>query len=220
MKMDFYEKPDLENIRKDRENRAYLHHRYHTRFLVCTAAMIVVSILCFLNQGKMPEKPEPTQHDLEIAAELATVDGREASIAEKYSDAKIISESTFGKDAITVFEVGDEHSFCIFEATDTGYWQKYCGNLFAKTGLLKGTVYLGDNTHQYDIYLQGTDTYAYLVVNRTNMTYPRNTQKQHIRFDENGIALMKLDPEINDPAPCIVAYDDAGNQYILADGTV
>lgn len=217
--MDFYEKPDLENIRKDRENRAYLHNRYHARFLVSTIAMILVGIVLFLNQGKMTEKPEPTQHDLEIAENLTTIEGREFSIAKEYDGAKIIAEKTFGNDIISVFEVDAQHSFCVFEATEDGYWQEYCGNLFPKTDLVKGTVYLGDNSHEYDIYLQGTDAYDYMMVRRTNTKKPYDSQEEYIHFDESGIALMKLDPEITDPAPRLIAYDNGGYPHILADGT-
>lgn len=216
--MDFYEKPNLENIRKDRENRAYLHNSYRLRFLVGTIGMILVILICFLNQEKAPEKPVPSQQDYEVAATLLTAEGREAAIEKKYDGAKIISESTFGKDIISVFEVGYMHSFCVFESTENGYWMEYCGKLFPKTNLVKGTVYLGDDTHEYDIYLQGADDFAYLVVDRENMTAPHNVQQQQIRFDENGIALMKLDPDIHDPAPRIVAYDAEGNYFILADG--
>lgn len=120
--MDYFEKTTLEGIRKDRENQAFLHRHYHIRFLVSTAAMIIVGIFIFMNQGKMPENPEPTQNDLEISARLATAEGRKTSITEMHSTAKIISESTYGKDIITMFEVGDAHSFCVFEPTDTGYW--------------------------------------------------------------------------------------------------
>ncbi|MCI5678450.1 MAG: hypothetical protein MR278_00440 [Bacteroidales bacterium] len=218
--MDFFEKPDLEQIRKDRENKAYLRNHYHTRFLIGTTAMVIVGIMCFLNQGKAPEKPEPTQHDLEIAESLATTEGREAFIAEKYSNAKIISESTFGKDIITVFEVGDEHSFCVFEATDTGYWQEYCGNLFPNESLVRGTAFLKDNTFEYDIYLLGSEKYVSLLIDRENIIYPKKFQQEHIYFDDAGFAIMQLDPEIHDSAPRIVAYDAEGNYFILADGTL
>ena len=218
--MDFYEKPDLENIRKDRENHAYLQNRYHTRFLVGTVAMLLVLAICFFNSQKAPEKPEPSSHDYEVAHTLTTIEGREAAIGEKYDTAKIIAESTFGDDIISVFEVGYMYSFCVFESLENGYWMEYCGSLFSKTNMVKGTVSLGNNTHKYDIYLQGDTSYTHLLIDRVNTTQPHNVQQQKIRFDENGIALMKLNPEIQDPAPRIVAYDAEGNHYILADGTL
>ena len=199
--MDFYEKPDLENIRKDRENRAYLHNHYHTRFLVGTVAMILVFVICMINEHKPAEKPISSQQDHEIAATLLTIEGRETAIDEKYDGAKIIAESTYEKDIISVFEVGYLYSFCVFEALEDGYWMEYCGSLFPKTDLVKGTVFLGDNTHEYDIYLQGDNAYSHLLIDRVNMTQPHDVQHQQIHFDENGIALMKLDPEIYDPAP-------------------
>lgn len=218
--MDFFEKPDLEQIRKDRENRAYLRNHYHTRFLVGTAAMVIVGILCFLTQGKTPEKPEPTQHDLEIAETLATTEGREASIAKMYPDAKIIAEKDIGSNIISVFEVGEQHSFCVFESTETGYWQEYCGNLFPNESLVRGTAYLKGNTCEYDIYLLGSEKYVSLLIDRENIIYPKKFQQEHIYFDDAGLAIMQLDPEIHDSAPRIVAYNAEGNYFILADGTL
>ncbi len=218
--MDFFEKPDLEQIRKDRENRAYLRNHYHTRFLIGTAAMVIVGILCFLTQGKTPEKPEPTQHDLEIAETLATTEGREASIAKMYPDAKIIAEKDIGSNIISVFEVGEQHSFCVFESTETGYWQEYCGNLFPNESLVRGTAYLKGNTCEYDIYLLGSEKYVSLLIDRENIIYPKKFQQEHIYFDDAGLAIMQLDPEIHDSAPRIVAYNAEGNYFILADGTL
>lgn len=219
--MDFYEKPDLENIRKDRENRAYLHNHYHARFLVSTIAMILVGIVLFLNQGKMTEKPEPTQHDLEIAETLTTLEGREAAVDEKYDGAKITKERTYGKDIISVFEVDYMYSFCVFESIEDGYWMEYCGKLFPKTELVKGTVYLGDNTHEYDIYLQYENIYSHLRVSRTYKKYSKLKQTENVSFDENGIGITKIDyRQYKYFKPQILAYDTEGNEYILDDGGI
>ena len=218
--MDFYQKPDLETIKKDRENRAYLQNRYHTRFLVGTVAMLLVIMNIVFSNEKTAEKNTPSQNDLRIAATLTTIETRENTINEKYDGAKITRERTCGKDIVSVFEVDDMYSFCVFEAIEEGYWMEYCGNLFPKTQIVKGTVYLGDNNHEYDIYLQNDNTYTSLLIDRVNMQAPHNTQQEKIHFDEKGIAIMELDPDIKDPAPRIVAYDDTGNYYILADGTL
>lgn len=220
MKMDFYEKPDLETVKKDREYRSHLHNRYHMRFLVGTVAMILVFIICTANEQKTRETPAPSSKDYEIAETLTTIEGREAAIDQKYDTAKIIAERTCGKDIISIFEVGYMYSFCVFESIEDGYWMEYCGNLFPKTELVKGTVLLGNNTHEYDVYLQNENIYSHLLIDRVNMTQPHDIQQQKIHFDENGIAMMELDPEIHDPAPRIVAYDIEGNHYILADGTL
>ena len=172
------------------------------------------------SDSKKSEIPQPSSSDFAIASTLTTLEGREAAIGEKYDTAKIIAESTFGNDIISIFEVGYMHSFCVFETLEDGYWMEYCGSIFPKTQMVKGTAPLGDNTHEYDIYLQTDTPYTHLLIDRVNMTQPHNVQQQKIRFDENGIALMKLDPEIHDPAPRIVAYDAEGNHYILADGTL
>ena len=219
--MDFYEKPDLENIRKDKDNRTYLHNYYHTRFLVGTVAMILVIIICFFNSSKEPEIATPSSHDYEIAHTLTTIEGRETILDEKYDNAKIIKESTYGKDIISIFEVDYMYSFCVFEAIEDGYWMEYCGKLFPKTELVKGTVYLGDNTHKYDIYLQGDTPYTRLLVTRTYKKYSKDKEQQNIHFDENGIGIVKNDfRSTRYYNPSIIAYDAEGNKYILDDGGI
>lgn len=217
--MDFYEKPDLENIRKDRENQAWLHNRYKSRFLVGTIAMVLFGAHLFFSNHQSIKVPQPTQQDIESAATLTSLEGREDIISEKHDGAKIIAERVFDKDIISVFELDNMYSFAVFESLKSGYWMEYCGSLFPKTELVKATVFLGDNTHAYDIYLQYADTYESLSITRTHHVSPYNVQQENIRFDENGIAIMELESEITDPKPKIVAYDANGNHIVLADGT-
>ena len=212
--------PEREEILEQRQIRNHMYNRYLTRFVGTTAIAIVLFLSHVFSSGKTTEIPTPSPEDYEIAHTLTTIEGRETILDEKYDNAKIIKESTYGKDIISVFEVDYMYSFCVFEAIEDGYWMEYCGKLFPKTELVKGTVSLGDNTSEYDVYLQGNTPYTYLLIDRVNMTQPHNVQQQKIHFDENGIALMKLDPEIYDPTPRIVAYDANDNYDILADGTL
>lgn len=212
--------PERKEILEQRQIRNHMYNRYLTRFVGTTAIAIVLFLSHVFSSGKTTEIPTLSPEDYEIAHTLTTIEGRETILDEKYDNAKIIKESTYGKDIISVFEVDYMYSFCVFEAIEDGYWMEYCGKLFPKTELVKGTVSLGDNTSEYDVYLQGNTPYTYLLIDRVNMTQPHNVQQQKIHFDENGIALMKLDPEIYDPAPRIVAYDANDNYDILADGTL
>lgn len=216
-----YEKTDLEAVKKDRENRAYYHNRYQSRFLVGTIAMVLVILMYGFPSFSRTEKLEPSQNDIVIAKTLTTIEGREAAIDEKYDGAKITRERTYGKDIISVFEVDDMYSFCVFEAIEDGYWMEYCGNLFPKTEMIKGTVYLGDNTHEYDVYLQGDTPYTRLLVTRIYKKYSKYTEKQNIHFDENGIGIAKNDfQSTRYYNPRIIAYDAEGNEYILDDGGI
>ncbi|MBQ9091314.1 MAG: hypothetical protein IJY52_03475, partial [Anaerotignum sp.] len=113
------------------------------------------------------------------------------------------------------------HSFCVFEAIENGYWLEYYGNLFPKTDMVKGTVYLGDNTHEYDIYLQNENLYSHLLVTRTYKKYSKLKQEENVRFDENGIGITKIDYRQSQYfKPRIVAYDTEGNEYLLDDGGI
>ena len=211
--------PEREEILEQRQIRNHMYNRYLTRFVGTTAIAIVLFLSHVFSSGKTTEIPTPSPEDYEIAHTLTTIEGRETILDEKYDNAKIIKESTYGKDIISVFEVDYMYSFCVFEAIEDGYWMEYCGKLFPKTELVKGTVYLGDNTHEYDIYLQYENIYSRLLVTQTNKKYTKHKEKQNISFDENGIGITKIDYHRTRYFKTqIEAYDTEGNKYILDDG--
>jgi hypothetical protein len=210
---------EREEILQQREIRNEMYARYRGRFIASTIVIILAILSSQFIHKKVPDIAQPTQHDIEIAEELTTLDGRETAIDKKYNSAKIIAERTYGKDIISVFEVDYMYSFCVFEALEDGYWLEYCGKLFPKTELVKGTVYLGDNTHEYDIYLQYENIYSRLLVTQTNKKYTKHKEKQNISFDENGIGITKIDYHRTRYFKTqIEAFDAEGNKYILDDG--
>ena len=212
---------EREEILEQRQIRNHMYNRHLTRFVGTTAIAIVLFLSHVFSGSKTPEIPTPSPEDYEIAHTLTTTEGRETALDEKYDIAKIIKESTYGKDIISVFEVDYMYSFCVFESIENGYWLEYCGDLFPKTELVKGTVYLGDNTHEYDIYLQYENIYSRLLVTQTNKKYPKHKEKQNISFDENGIGITKIDYHRNRYFKTqIEAYDSEGNKYILDDGGI
>ena len=210
---------EREEILQQREIRNEMYARYRGRFIASTLVIILALLSSQFIHKKAPDIVQPTQHDIEIAKDLTTIDGRETAINKKYDTAKIIAERTYGKDIISVFEVDYMYSFCVFESIENGYWKEYCGKLFPKTELVKGTVYLGDNTHKYDVYLQGDTPYTHLLVTRTYKKYSKYKEKQNIHFDENGIGIAKNDfRSTRYFNPQIIAYDAEGNEYLLDDG--
>lgn len=216
--MKFSERKEvLEEIEIQKE----LKQSYLRKYIFKIAILVLALIIGVTYRGKKADFPTPSSDDIAMAGDLTTIEGRECAIAEKYSGAKITRERTYGKDIISVFETEDMYSFCVFEALDDGYWLEYCGDLFPKTELVKGTVYLGDNTHEYDIYLQYENIYSRLLVTQTNKKYPKHKEKQNISFDENGIGITKIDYHRNRYFKTqIEAYDAEGNKYILDDGGI
>ena len=208
-------KETIEQIELQKEMKQRYIRKYIRKFLLLGFAIIVG----IASQARKEALTTPSQDDIAVAATITTLEDRETAINETYEGAKVIRERTYGKDIISVFEIGDTYSFCVFEALDDGYWMEYCGDLFPKTELVKGTVYLGDDTSKYDIYLQYENTYSHLSVSRTSKKYQKLKQKQDVHFDENGIGIMKLDDGryFN---PRIVGYDTEGNEYILDKGGI
>lgn len=212
--MKFSERKEiLEEIELQKEIKQSYIRKYIRKFVFLVFIFIAITAA----QARKEDLTTPSQNDIAMSTTLTTIDGRESAIAEKYDGAEISRERTYGKDIISVFEVDDTYSFCVFEAMEGGYWLKYCGDLFPKTELVKGTVYLGDNTSKYDIYLQYENIYSHLFVSRTSKKYQKLKQEQDVHFDENGIGIMKL----NDGRyfnPRVIAYDAKGNEYLLEKG--
>lgn len=214
--MKFSERKEiLEEIELQKELKQRHIRKYIRKFVFLVFACIAVMVA----QARKEALTTPSQEDIAISTTLTTIEGRESAIAQKYDGAEITRERTYGKDIISVFEVDDAYGFCVFQAVEGGYWMEYCGELFPKTELVKGTVYLGDNTNKYNIYLQYENTYSHLFVSRTSKKYQKLKQEQDVHFDENGIGIMKLDDGryFN---PRIIAYDAEGNEYLLDDGGV
>lgn len=216
--MKFSERKEiLEEIELQKEIKQSYIRKYIRKFVLLGFAIIIG----IASQARKEALTTPSKDDIAISTTLTTLEGREAAIAEKYNGAEITRERTYGKDIISIFEVGDQYSFCVFEALEDGYWMEYCGKLFPKTELVKGTVYLGDNTHKYDVYLQGDTPYTRLLVTRTYKKYAKYKEKQNIHFDENGIGIAKNDfRSTRYFNPQIIAYDAEGNEYILDEGGI
>ena len=216
--MKFSERKEiLEEIDLQKEMKQRYFRKYIRKFTLIGFAIIVG----IASQVRKESLTTPSQDDIAISATLTTIEGRESAIAETYDGAKITRESTYGKDIISIFEVEDTYSFCVFEALEGGYWLEYCGNLFPKTQMVKGTVPLGDNTHEYDIYLQGDTPYTRLISTWTRKKYSKYKEKQNITFDENGIGIAKIDfNRTRYYNHQIIAYDAEGNEYVLDDGGI
>lgn len=213
--MDFKKPLSQEQYGKE---RLYRHHR--TNFVAGSILILFFLFSQFSFCGTEKEPPTPTQKDIQYASNLTTVEGRTFSIGKTYADAKIIAERTLNGEIISVYEVGNQYSFAVFEPLKDGYWQEYQGELFSKTDLVRGTVPIGEDDRLYDIYLLGTDDYTSLQVTRENSTYPRNVQQETISFNDAGIAVMGLREDIHDPYPRIIAYDTKGNETLLATGKI
>ena len=214
--MKFSEREEiLEEIELQKEIKQSYIRKYIRKFVLLGFAIIIG----ITSQTRKEELTTPSQDDIAVSTTLTTLKGRENVIAEKYNGAEITRERTYGKDIISVFEVGDQYSFCVFESIENGYWMEYCGKLFPKTELVKGTVYLGDNTHEYDVYLQYENIYSRLKVSRTYRKYDKMKQTENVSFDENGIGITKIDYNPSEYfKPQIEAFDAEGNKYLLDDG--
>ena len=111
--MKFSERKEiLEEIELQKEIKQSYIRKYIRKFVLFGFAIIIG----IASQARKEDLTTASQDDLAISTTLTTLEGRESAIAEKYNGAEITRERTYGKDIISVFEVGDQYSFCVFEA--------------------------------------------------------------------------------------------------------
>lgn len=116
--MKFSERKEvLEEIEIQKEMKQSYLRKYIFKFAILILALIIGVTSC----GKKPDFPTPSSDDIAIASTLTTTKSREAAINEKYNGTKITKERPYGKDIISVFEVDDMYSFCVFEAMENGH---------------------------------------------------------------------------------------------------
>lgn len=146
----------------------------------------------------------------------ATVEGREAVIAEKHEGAVITSEKVVNGYIISAFEVGDEHGYFVFMPMAEGKY-KYMtdgGSLREKHRLVFGT--LDFEGASYEIFICGDETIEYLDVTIRDTYTGELLQQEQISLEDSCIAVLKRDPVVWAWQTNVIGYDAEGNPHDLA----
>ena len=143
---------------------------------------------------------------------MATVEGRQAVIADKYENAVITSEKDVEGYIISAFEVGDEHGYAVFRPIAEGKYdfQTY-SVVVEKNHLVSGGLRIPESEVDYDIYVCKKEGIEYLDVTRRDTYTGEFLQHEKLYLDASGIAIMKLEPKVWAWQTEITGYDAEGN---------
>lgn len=156
---------------------------------------------------------------------MATVEGRQEVIMEKYENAVITSEKEVEGYIISAFDVGgnpgysvlEEHGYAVFRPIAEGKYdfQTY-SVVVEKNHLVSGGLRIPESEVDYDIYVCKKEGIEYLDVTRRDTYTGEFLQHEKLYLDASGIAIMKQDPVVWAWETDVIGYDAEGNAYELA----
>ena len=158
-------------------------------------------------------------NEMELRA-MATTEGREKVIREKYEDAVITAEKELEGYIISAFDVGgtpghsvlEEHGYAVFKPIAEGKYDfKTYSIVVEKYRLVSGYLRIPDSEIDYDIYVCKKEGIEYLDVIRRDTYTGELLQHEKLYLDDSGIAIMKQDPVVWAWETKTTGYDAEGN---------
>lgn len=148
---------------------------------------------------------------------MATEEGRQEVIMEKYENAVITSEKEVDGYILSAYEVNEKHGYAVFMPIEEGKYDllTYSGSPREKSRLVFGTLDIG-NDNSYEIFVCGEEKVEYLDVTRRDTYTGEFLQHEKLYLDASGIAIMKQDPVVWAWETDVIGYDAEGNAYELA----
>ena len=155
-------------------------------------------------------------NEMELKA-MATMEGRQKVIAEKYEGAVITSEKEVEGYIISAFEVREEHGYAVFKPVEEGKYDflTYSGSPVEKTHLVFGTLDITEED-SYEILVCGYEEIESLNVTIRDTYTGELLQKGQISLEDSCIAVLKRDPIVWAWQTEVYGYDAEGNVYDLA----
>ena len=146
---------------------------------------------------------------------MATVEGRQAVIGERYDGAVITSEKELEGYIISAYEVNKEHGYAIFMPEGEGKYdlRTYSGSPREKSRLIAGTFDIAENS--YEIFVCGDERVEDLEVTIRDTYTGELLQQEEISLEDSCIAVLKRDPVVWAWQTDIIGYDAEGNAYEL-----
>lgn len=147
---------------------------------------------------------------------MATVEGRQEVIAEKYEGAVITSEKEVEGYIISTFEVKDEHGYAVFMPVAEGKYKYQTKSSIREKGqLVHGLLDIPEG-NSYEFYICGDEKIEYLEVTIRDTYTGELLQNEQISLEDSCIAVLKRDPVVWAWQTDVIGYDAEGNAYELA----
>ena len=129
-------------------------------------------------------------NEMELKA-MATTEGRQDVIAEKYEGAVITSEKEVEGYIISAFEVRDEHGYAVFMPVAEGkYKYQTRSSIREKESLVHGMLDIPEG-NSYEFYVCGDENIEYLKVEIRDTYTGELLQKEQISLEDSCIAVLK-----------------------------
>ncbi len=147
---------------------------------------------------------------------MATVEGRQVVIAEKYEEAVITSEKEIEDYIISAYEVNEEHGYAVFKSVEEGkYDYQTKSSLREKERLVFGTLDIVEG-NSYEIFVCGDERIESLEVTIRDTYTGELLQQEQISLEDSYIAVLKREPAVWAWQTDVIGYDAEGNAYDLA----
>ena len=147
---------------------------------------------------------------------MATMEGRQEVIAEKYEGAVITSEKEVEGYIISTFEVKDEHGYAVFMPVAEGKYKYQTKSSIREKGqLVHGLLDIPEG-NSYEFYICGDEKIEYLEVTIRDTYTGELLQNEQISLEDSCIAVLKRDPVVWAWQTDVIGYDAEGNAYELA----
>lgn len=172
------------------------------KLLIFVSVIVVFCLYCVISE----------EMDLR---KMATTEGREARIAEKYEGAAIISEKEVEGYIISAYEKGEKHGYAVFAPVEKGKFdlQTFSGSLREKSRLVYGTLDIEEKS--YEIFVCGEEKIEYLDVTIQDTYAGELLQQEQIPLEDSCIAVLERDPVVWAWQTEVTGYDAEGNAYEL-----
>lgn len=154
-------------------------------------------------------------NEMELRA-MATTEGRQEVIREKYKGAVITAEKEVEGYIISAFEVRDEHGYAVFMPIAEGKYKYQTKSSVREKGqLVHGLLDIPEG-NSYEFYVCGDEKIEYLDVTIRDTYTGELLQQEEISLEDSCIAVLKRDPVVWAWQTDVIGYDAEGNAYELA----
>lgn len=172
------------------------------RLLIFASIIVVFCLYCIISE------------ELDLR-KMATVEGRQAVISEKYEGAVIRSEKEVEGYIISAFDKGEKHGYFVFKPVEEGKYDYLTrSSLWEKSRLVFGTLDITEN-NSYEVFVCGDERIEYLEVTIQDTYTGKLLQQEQISLEDSCVAVLKRDPIVWAWQVEVVGYDAEGNAHKL-----
>ena len=173
------------------------------KLLILVSIVVVFCLYCIVS------------NEMELRA-MATIEGRQEVVSEKFKEAVITSEKEVAGHIISAFEVRDEHGYAVFMPIAEGkYKYQTKSSIREKEQLVHGLLDIPEG-NSYEFYVCSDEKIKHLEVTIRDTYTGELLQNEQLSLEDSCIAVLKREPQVWAWQTDVIGYDAEGNAYELA----